>query len=223
MKLLIIRHGDPDYQHDTLTQTGWREAELLSCRLAQLEIAAFYVSPLGRAQDTAAPTLQKMNRSAKTLEWRRDFPPNRMDTDIGRETPLWDWLPGTWTREPRFYDREAWMHVPVMEKAGAPEAYRQVVQGLDGLLAQHGYRRNGEIYEAEKPNRDTIVLRTAEPSVGGKPDGAVAWSLCCACLCNNPDYGGTAKGCCLLPHGLLWGYSPSLCGWGNALIFCTIL
>ena len=158
MKLLIIRHGDPDYQHDTLTQTGWREAELLSCRLAQLEIAAFYVSPLGRAQDTAAPTLQKMNRSAKTLEWLREFPPNRMDTDIGRETPLWDWLPGTWTREPRFYDREAWMHVPVMEKAGAPEAYRQVAQGLDGLLAQHGYRRNGEIYEAEKPNRDTIVL-----------------------------------------------------------------
>ena len=88
MKLLIIRHGDPDYQHDTLTQTGWREAELLSCRLAQLEIAAFYVSPLGRAQDTAAPTLQKMNRSAKTLEWLREFPPNRMDTDIGRETPL---------------------------------------------------------------------------------------------------------------------------------------
>ena len=32
MKLLIVRHGDPDYSIDSLTPKGWREAELLSCR-----------------------------------------------------------------------------------------------------------------------------------------------------------------------------------------------
>lgn len=30
MKLLIVRHGDPDYSIDSLTEKGWREAELLS-------------------------------------------------------------------------------------------------------------------------------------------------------------------------------------------------
>ena len=56
MKLLIVRHGDPDYTIDSLTEKGWREAEFLSERLTKLEIRDFYVSPLGRAKDTASPT-----------------------------------------------------------------------------------------------------------------------------------------------------------------------
>lgn len=30
MRILIIRHGDPDYEKDSLTQKGWHEAELLA-------------------------------------------------------------------------------------------------------------------------------------------------------------------------------------------------
>ncbi len=53
MKLIIVRHGDPDYEHDTLTETGKTEAALAAKRLAGHKFAACYVSPLGRAQDTA--------------------------------------------------------------------------------------------------------------------------------------------------------------------------
>lgn len=49
MKLIIIRHGDPDYEHDTLTPKGVREAKLLSERISKLDVKAFYCSPLGRA------------------------------------------------------------------------------------------------------------------------------------------------------------------------------
>ena len=59
MKIIIIRHADPDYARDSLTETGWKEAKALSERLEKLDIAAFYVSPMGRAQDTASFTLQK--------------------------------------------------------------------------------------------------------------------------------------------------------------------
>ena len=38
MKLIIIRHGDPDYEHDSLTQKGVREAQLLSDRISQLDV-----------------------------------------------------------------------------------------------------------------------------------------------------------------------------------------
>ena len=38
MRILIIRHGDPDYENDTLTQKGWREADLLAKRLAKIGI-----------------------------------------------------------------------------------------------------------------------------------------------------------------------------------------
>ena len=30
MNIYIIRHAEPDYEHDSLTEKGWREAELLS-------------------------------------------------------------------------------------------------------------------------------------------------------------------------------------------------
>ena len=42
MKLLIIRHGDPDYTIDSLTEKGWKEAEYLSEMLVNLDVKEFY-------------------------------------------------------------------------------------------------------------------------------------------------------------------------------------
>ena len=33
MRLMIIRHGVPDYDTDTLTETGWKEARALAERM----------------------------------------------------------------------------------------------------------------------------------------------------------------------------------------------
>ena len=38
MRLLIIRHGDPDYANDTLTEKGHREAQLLAEKLKNEKI-----------------------------------------------------------------------------------------------------------------------------------------------------------------------------------------
>lgn len=59
MKLVFVRHAEPDYAHDSLTAKGRVEAELLARRLCQLDVKAFYVSPLGRAKATAAYTLNR--------------------------------------------------------------------------------------------------------------------------------------------------------------------
>jgi len=67
MRIIIIRHGDPDYAVDSLTETGWKEARLLANRLEKTEMTDIYVSPLGRAQDTLKPTLEKTGRTATTL------------------------------------------------------------------------------------------------------------------------------------------------------------
>lgn len=74
MKLLIVRLGDPDYDKDSLTEKGWREVEYLSQRLSKLDIRAFYVSPLGRAKDTASLTLKKMGKTATECQWLQEFP-----------------------------------------------------------------------------------------------------------------------------------------------------
>ena len=39
MRLILIRHGDPDYEHDSLTETGFREAECLGDRMAKMNIS----------------------------------------------------------------------------------------------------------------------------------------------------------------------------------------
>ena len=55
MRILLIRHGDPDYVNDTLTEKGRREAALLAKRAASMNMGECYKSPLGRAKDTATP------------------------------------------------------------------------------------------------------------------------------------------------------------------------
>ena len=74
MRILLIRHGDPDYKHDCLTEVGKKEAALFAEAAKELGVGDCYVSPLGRAQDTAAYTLQRLGISAKTLDWLQEFP-----------------------------------------------------------------------------------------------------------------------------------------------------
>lgn len=159
MRIIIVRHGDPDYSIDSLTKTGWREAELLAERLAKLPVKEFYVSPLGRAQDTAKPTLAKMGRSATTCEWLREFNPQVMRPDVtDRRKCAWDWLPADWTREEEFFSRSLWHTNPVFTEADVKKEYDWVVNNFDKLLAEHGYVREGDCYRVEKANRDTLVF-----------------------------------------------------------------
>ncbi len=93
MKLLIVRHGDPDYSIDSLTETGWIEAELLSDRLCKLDVKTFYCSPKGRARDTAKATLEKLGRQAEILPWLREFSPQVLRPGKDKPGVAWDWLP----------------------------------------------------------------------------------------------------------------------------------
>jgi probable phosphoglycerate mutase len=159
MRILIIRHGDPDYEHDTLTKTGWREAELLADRISKMEISAFYVSTLGRAKDTASLTLKKMNRTATEYEWLKEFPPRIKRPDVtDRESITWDWLPVDWTKEEEYFRRDLWDKTDIMKAGGVDKEYDRVIENFDNLIASHGYVRENEYYRVEKPNRDTIAF-----------------------------------------------------------------
>ena len=158
MKLLFIRHGDPDYSIDSLTPTGWKEAELAALRLEKMDIRAIYCSPLGRARDTARPALEKLGRQAQILPWLEEFPPKVLRPHKSVEGVAWDWLPQDWTADKRFYHREEWMNNERFVQAAVGEKAAAVGRELDALLAQYGYVRDGECYRAEQPNEDTLVF-----------------------------------------------------------------
>ena len=159
MRLIIVRHGDPNYELDTLTETGWKEARLAAERIAKLDVKDFYVSPLGRAQDTAGCTLGKMGRTAETCDWLREFPPQIMRPDSVEHTHVcWDWLPQDWTTEPKFYNVDTWADNEIMQSAHVREAYDRVCENLDALLAKYGYVRENNYYRVKEANSDTIVF-----------------------------------------------------------------
>ncbi len=160
MKLVIIRHGEPDYVVDGLTEKGKVEAKLLAESLKDLPMDEIYVSPLGRARETAAPTLELLGRSAVELEWLKEFPPriHRPDKPYDEMTIAWDWMPADWTAVPEFYDYDRWMEHPVMKEGHVDEEYARVTGLFDAFLRDHGYEKQGKLFLAKKPNNDTIVF-----------------------------------------------------------------
>ncbi|MBO4421032.1 MAG: histidine phosphatase family protein, partial [Lachnospiraceae bacterium] len=52
MRLILVRHGDPDYENDCLTELGHYQAELVAKRLMDEGIQEIYSSPQGRARET---------------------------------------------------------------------------------------------------------------------------------------------------------------------------
>lgn len=158
MKLIFIRHGDPDYEKDFVTAKGEREIKFLADKMQNEQVCAFYLSPLGRAQRTAEVTLERVHRTGITCEWLREFATSVRLPDTGEEHHVWDFLPSLVDKYPDLYSAESWLQVPFIAESNVPKAYGEVCGGMDELLAEHGYRRNGSYYQAVAPNRKTLVF-----------------------------------------------------------------
>ena len=160
MRILIIRHGDPDYENDCLTEKGKREAALLAKKLTAEKIDYIYTSPLGRAKETCETYARVVGKEREIVvkDWLREF--NHPTTlPNGRENDIpWDMLPEEWTQEPIFYHYDGWFNHPCYQGSGLKEKYLDVVRNFDELIAKHGYVRDGNMYRVKKRNRDTIVL-----------------------------------------------------------------
>ncbi|MCQ2454570.1 MAG: histidine phosphatase family protein [Clostridia bacterium] len=158
LKIIFVRHGDPDYENDSLTEKGKREAEILKNRMAKIKIDEIYCSPMGRAIRTAEPTLELLNREAEILPWLKEFHGVLADPLLKRDVKLWDILPSVWTNTENAFDKDKWIKTPLAENSSASYMYNDVIKKLDEFLSCHGYKRNGNLYDAENPNDDTIVF-----------------------------------------------------------------
>jgi probable phosphoglycerate mutase len=158
MRILLIRHAEPDYTVDSLTPKGRVEAELLSHRLIHYEIRDFYVSPLGRAKDTAAYTLSRLDRTAEELPWLAEFRGRIFDPETGEKRLPWDLPPRLWSALPGAYDAESWISAPLFNGSDVREIWEETVSGTKALLARYGFRKDGPVWCGEGNTRDTIAL-----------------------------------------------------------------
>lgn len=146
MKIMIIRHGDPDYSIDSLTEKGWREVELLSRRLIKANIDDFYCSPMGRAKDTAAPTLKKLGKNAEILDWLQEFRGTIVSPYTGKTRVSWDLPPALWCSDDRYYDIKRWNEPELVANSNSSMFFKETTDGVDALLKRYGWRREGMAY-----------------------------------------------------------------------------
>ena len=159
MKILIVRHGDPDYAIDGLTEKGKREVELLADRLTKENITKVYCSTLGRARLTAKPTLDRLGITAEYCEWLREFDYAKVKFPyLDREKGCWDVLPSYIDTLPEIYSPTEWRSAEFLKNTEMPAAYDNVAAEFDKVLAAHGYKRRGYNYIAECPNHDTLIF-----------------------------------------------------------------
>lgn len=177
MRLLFIRHGDPDYEHDTLTEKGKVEARLLADIIDTFGIDDVYQSPLGRARDTARVSLEVLGKGAVTFDWLREFPaefdPGRSETvrrayaneiKVDPKTGeyqkriVWDILPAYFAEHPELFDVNAWRDSELVKASDMLPKYDYVISSFDKFLEINGYRREGLIYRARQGNDKTIAL-----------------------------------------------------------------
>ena len=164
MRLLFIRHGDPDYASDCLNEIGRNEAKAL-CALrssTKMHLGTCYASPLGRAQETAAITLGRAIPGARgaaaavncrdiltTLDWLREFP---AQVDVNDATLLQDAYYIKTESDGSFKKRIVWdMYPSYFTEHPAYSDY-------EALLAEHGYVREGRHYRVEQESIETLTF-----------------------------------------------------------------
>lgn len=69
MILYYVRHGDPIYEPDSLTELGHKQAAALAKRFALYGLDEIYCSPSNRAKLTAQPTCEALGLEMKICEW----------------------------------------------------------------------------------------------------------------------------------------------------------
>ncbi len=160
MRILIIRHGDPNYEKDCLTEKGEKEAALLAERLKKEKIDYFYSSPLGRAYQTCLYTAKAMGREneVQILPWLREFNHPVEERKEEKGSPiLWDMLPAFWTEREQMYQKD-WYKQDIFQKANLERFYFSLKDNVNALLLKHGYKKEGNIFKVENSNTDTIAL-----------------------------------------------------------------
>ena len=164
MKIIMIRHGEPDYSTDSLTEKGKREAECLAKWIRRIdpEVSDYYVSPLGRAMETCNTCLEPIGKKATVLPWIEEYTGRTYNERLGRVRHAWDFYPDDWTKDAALFSADTWQSSHYYDNDSCRDGYRVITEGFDAFLESYGYRRDGHVFRTEwgpeGPCEKTVVI-----------------------------------------------------------------
>jgi broad specificity phosphatase PhoE len=157
MRLHIIRHGDPDYALDSLTERGRREAEALREWVVREAPDRAYHSPMGRARLTAEIALQGSGLTASCEPWTAELSPWGPVPGAAVSLAYWD-QHGHAIRSPAFLDS---LQPEVIEGIAVPDFLAnlpRIATDSDDFLARHGLVRDGGAYRVSPCDSQSIAV-----------------------------------------------------------------
>jgi broad specificity phosphatase PhoE len=159
LRLYIIRHAEPDYEHNTITKQGHREAKALAQRLKNEGLTRIYSSPLGRALHTADYTAKATGLKVKVENWTKELSELKMKP-IPPWEPLIAWdLPGEIIREKKEnLTHENWRQIPYWNSKKFRSVITRVNRNSDSFLRHHGYQRISGRYRVLKENKERVAV-----------------------------------------------------------------
>ncbi len=161
MRLLFIRHGEPDYTNDCLTENGRIQAQDTARRLKGEGLKAIYSSPMGRARETASYTAQEYGLDIQLLDFMHEI--DWGDRPGATEKLEYDGHPWTLgyrllTEHPGCTENSAWADHPYFRDNVCMDYYRKVSNGIDAFLAGYGLVRQDGLYRCGDCSEDSIAL-----------------------------------------------------------------
>lgn len=163
MLLFIVRHGDPIYDPDSLTEKGKMQAEALVKRFTKHGLDKIYSSPLIRARQTAQPTANALGLPVNIEEWTSEALAYKDFHIQGNEDKSWGWAMYNVDPTELYNDSTAsmyenWAEIPRFERTNVKEGYKRIADASDEFLARHGYERQGAAYIAKEPNEERVAV-----------------------------------------------------------------
>ncbi|MBQ8207658.1 MAG: histidine phosphatase family protein [Clostridia bacterium] len=160
MLLYIVRHGDPDYSTDTLTERGKLQAEAVGKRIFAAGIDKIFSSPMGRARETAAPACRRLRLECNIEDWSAEINEERL-------TPIPDGILKSVTNVQNTYYREnGYIDLGYDESDKCPaiglskmtEARDRIAKHGNEFLERLGYKEENGIYRILRPNEEKVAL-----------------------------------------------------------------
>ena len=160
MRIVFVRHGEPDYARDCLTELGRIQAKKAAQRLLGEGIGEIYASPLGRARETAQAAAEVLGLPVKTLDFMEEV---RWGSADGEELYAgghpWA-IADEMARQGMELNRPDWRDAPWFRTNRVVECVDRVERGIDEWLAGFGYLREGKHYRhaEEETQHKTVAL-----------------------------------------------------------------
>ena len=156
MRIIFVRHGEPDYEHDCLTQTGRLQAAAAAERLQNEGISSIYASPMGRASETAGFTSRLLGLPVTTLPYMHEISWGGPGIpEEGHPWTLADWMI---SREDYDFHSQDWRSHPYFRENRALDYYDSITAQFDELLLRHGYRHEGSRFLCECEAPETFAV-----------------------------------------------------------------